>query len=464
MAAGVPRPPGNALTTLRAVRHDPLGTFTGLSRAYGPIVRVPMPGARLYLVSDPGAIQEAMTATGRNFAKGAGRSPDPERPGFQPLQRILGAGLLTSAGEHWRRQRRLINPLFHHSRIADYCAVFAELAERTADSWRDGEVRDIHTDMTELTLAIVGRTVFDVDLDATIMRRIRQWLTDNMDTARRGSNTPWSRFLDKLPLPSTRRWNADRRALDQLVYQLIAARRASGATGTDLLSLLLSAQDAETGVAMNDLDVRDEAVTLLLAGHETTANALAWAFHLLGRWPQTQRELRAELDEVLDGRLPGAADLPRLPYTRAVFNEAMRLYPPAWIVARRLLAARDVCGYRLPASSMLLFCTYSIHRDPQWWPQPEQFRPQRWLTKDNDRPRYSYFPFGGGPRQCIGNGFAEAEGMLALATLVRRWYVTPVSDAPIRPRPLITLRPATGVPMTVSTVDSFSAAARSADA
>jgi len=446
----VPRPSGNVLTTLRDLRRDSLGTFTRLRDEHGMIVRVPVPGARLYLVSDPAVIQEAMTATGRTFAKGAGRSSDPDRPGFQPLQRILGMGLLTSAGEHWRRQRRLINPLFHHARIADYCAVFADLAERTADGWSDGDVREMHTELTELTLAIVGRTVFDVDLDATIMRRIRVWLTENMDTARRGANTPWSRLLDKVPLPSTRRWNADRRALDDLVYQLIAARRASGATGNDLLSLLLSAQDAETGERMPDLDVRDEAVTLLLAGHETTANALAWAFHLLGRTPSAQAKLRAELDAVLGGRLPGAADLSRLPYTRAVFQESMRLYPPAWITARRLLAPREVLGYRLPAQCQLLMCSWVVHRDARWWPQPEEFRPERWLAKDADRPRYAYFPFGGGPRQCIGNGFAEAEGMLALATIFRRWYVTPISDEPIRPRPLITLRPATTVPMRVS--------------
>jgi cytochrome P450 len=446
----VPQPPGNALTTLRAMRRDALGTFTRLRREYGPLVRVPVPGARLYLLSDPDAIHEALTATGRTFAKGSGRSSDPDRPGFQPLRRILGTGLLTSAGPHWRRQRRLINPLFHHARVAGYCAVFADLAERTGDSWRDGEVRDIHTDMTELTLAIVGRTVFDVDLDATIMRRIRDWLTENMATARRGADTPLTRLLDKLPLPSTRRWNADRRALDALVYELIAARRASGATGEDLLSLLLSAQDAETGERMPDVDVRDEAVTLLLAGHETTANALAWSFHLLGRAPAVQARLRAELDEVLDGRLPGAADLPRLPYARAVFAESMRLYPPAWIVARRLLTPRDVLGYRLPANCQLLMSAWVVHRDPRWWPEPEEFRPERWLERDADRPRYAYFPFGGGPRQCIGSGFAEAEGVLALATLCRRWYVTPVSDEPIRPRPLITLRPATGVPMVVS--------------
>jgi cytochrome P450 len=446
----VPRPRGNALTTLRAMRRDALATFTGIRREYGPIARVPVPGARLYLVSDPATIQEALTATGRLYVKGSGRSTDPDDGGFQPLQRVLGKGLLTSSGDRWRRQRRLIQPMFHRARIDGYCAVFAELAERTAAGWRDGEVRDLHTDLTELTLAIVGRTVFDVDLDTSVMRQIRTWLTANMATARRGADTPWGRLLDKLPLPSTRRFNADKRAFDAMMYQLIADRRAAGATGTDLLSLLLSARDEDTGEGMPDEQVRDEAVTLLLAGHETTANALAWAFHLLGRAPAAQLRLRAELDEVLGGRLPGADDLPRLAYTRAVFNESMRLYPPAWIVARRLLQPRDILGYRLPGGSMLLFCAWVVHRDPQWWPEPDEFRPERWLERDPQRPRYAYFPFGGGPRQCIGNGFAEAEGVLTLATLLRRWYVMPTSDRPPRPRPLITLRPAGGVPMVVS--------------
>lgn len=463
----VPRPPGGRLSTLRDLRRDPLGFLTRVRRECGPIAQLPMPGARHYLVSDPAEIQRALTATGREYGKGQSRSTDPDRPGYQPLQRILGQGLLTSAGPLWRRQRRLIQPMFHHARIAEYCDVFARLASRTGSGWRDGEVRDVHTDMTELTLAIVARTVFDVDLDAALVTQIRQWLGENVATARRGADLPWMRFLDLVPLPSTRRWNADRRKLDGMVHDLIAERRAAGGSGSDLLSLLLAARDPETGEAMPDSQVRDEAVTLLLAGHETTANALAWSLHLLGTHPEAQTRLRAELDEVLGaapeaggqapgehvpgGRLPGAADLPRLPYTLAVVREAMRLYPPAWIVARRMLTSREVCGYRLPARSILVFTAWVVHRDPTWWPEPDSFRPERWLAPP-ERPRYAYFPFGGGPRQCIGNGFAEAEAVMALATLCRNWSFEPASADPVAPRPLITLRPRSGVPMRVRRV------------
>ncbi|GIH16262.1 cytochrome P450 [Rugosimonospora africana] len=483
----VPRAPGGRLNALREMRRDPLGFLTQVRRDCGMIAQLPTPGPRHYLVSDPAEIQRALTATGREFAKGQSRSKDPDQPGFQPLQRILGQGLLTSAGPLWRRQRRLIQPMFHHARIAEYCDVFARLAARTGAGWRDGEVREVHTDMTELTLAIVARTVFDIDLDAAIVAQIRQWLGENMATARRGADLPWMRFLDLLPLPSTRRWNADRRKLDGMVHDLIADRRAAGGSGSDLLSLLLAARDAETGEAMPDSQVRDEAVTLLLAGHETTANALAWSLHLLGTHPDAQARLRAELDEVLGadrepggqttgghaagghaagghaaggettggettgGGRPGAADLPRLRYALAVVREAMRLYPPAWVVARRMLASREVCGRRLPAGSMLVFSSWVVHRDPTWWPEPESFRPERWL-ETSDRPRYAYFPFGGGPRQCIGNGFAESEAVMALATLCRSWSFAPASTDPIPPRPLITLRPGSAVPMLVRSI------------
>ncbi|GAA5198714.1 cytochrome P450 [Rugosimonospora acidiphila] len=449
----VPRVQGGRLAALRQMRGDPLGFFTRARRECGVIARLPVPG-RLYLVSDPDAIHRGLTATGRDYAKGQGRSRDPDRAGFQPLQRILGQGLLTSAGPLWRRQRRLIQPMFHHARIAQYCEVFADLAERTGAGWRDGEVRDVHADMTELTLAIVARTVFDIDLDAAIVAQIQQWLGANMATARRGANLPLMRYLDLLPLPSTRRWNADRRALDAMIHELIANRRAAAGSGNDLLGLLLEARDADTGEAMPDGQVRDEAVTLLLAGHETTANALAWSLHLLGTHPPAQERLRAELDEVLAGRRPGAADLPRLPYATAVLREAMRLYPPAWVVARRLLTAQEVCGHRLRAGSVLVFSSWVMHRDARWWPEPERFRPERWLEGPSGRPRYAYFPFGGGPRQCIGNAFAEAEGALALATLCRHWRFTPASDAPVSPQPLVTLRPRSGVPMTVHSVNA----------
>jgi cytochrome P450 len=445
----VPRAAGNRLALLRAMSRDPLATAARLRRDHGRIVLLPIPGLRVYLVSDPAAIQDALTLTNRLYGKGLPRRRDPTGPAIRPLERILGNGLLISDGEIWRHQRRLMAPLFHHASIEAYGATFASLAEQTGAGWRDGALRDLHRDMTELTLAIVARTVFDVDLDAEVVAHIRRSLTDNLSTARRRV-VPWGRWADRLPLPSTRRWNADLAALDAMVYAMISRRRAAGAGGNDLLSLLLSVRDSETGETMADGQIRDEAVTVLLAGHETTASAVAWAFHLLGQHPTSQDRLGAELDEVLGGRLPGTADLPRLRYTAAVLHESLRLYPPAWILARRLLAPRQVCGYLLPAGSVVIFSPWLAHRDPSWWPDPEAFQPERWLSPAADgRPRYAYFPFGGGPRQCIGNTFAEMEAILALATLCRSWRVTPVPGSRVTPVALVTLRPRDGVPMTV---------------
>jgi cytochrome P450 len=261
---------------------------------------------------------------------------------------------------------------------------------------------------------------------------------------------PLGRLLDRLPLPGTRRREADRRDLDRIVYQLIADRRAAGAQGHDVLSLLLSARDPDTGEPMPDELVRDEAMTLLLAGHETTANALAWALHLLVTDPTAQDRVHAELDEVLGGRAPTMADLPRLAYTTAVWREALRLYPPAWAVVRHLVREHPVAGHQLPAGSALLLCPWVVHRDPAWWPEPDRFRPERWLPggegPEPDRPRYAYFPFGGGPRQCIGNDFAELEGVIVLATVLREWRLTGAPGAPpVIPQPLVTLRPRNGV-------------------
>lgn len=348
----------------------------------------------------------------------------------------------------WRRQRRLIGPLFQPGRIAEYGAVFAGLAEQAGLGWSDGEVGDVHRDMTELTLAVIARTVFDVDLDTDVMAHIRRCIAANLSTARRRV-LPWGRLADRLPLPSTRRFNADRAEFDAVIDSMVARRHVAGAGGCDLLSRLLSARDEETGKPMPDDLVRDEAVTMLLAGHETTANALTWALHLLSTDPQAQQRQGAELDEALGGRLPAAADVRLLPYTAAVLRESMRLYPPAWILARRLLTPRDVCGYRLPAGALLVFSPWVVHRDPAWWPEPDRFQPQRWLTDADERPRYAYFPFGGGPRRCIGRTFAETEGILILATLCRRWWVEPASVTPVVPHPVMTLRPAGAVPMTV---------------
>jgi cytochrome P450 len=446
----VPRA-GGTVSLLQALSRDPLGTSARLRHQHGAIVSLPIPGLRPYLVSDPAAVQEALTLTNRAYAKGLPRRGDPAGPGFVPLGKVFGDGLLTSSGSLWRRQRRLIGPLFQQGQIAGYGTVFAGLAEQVGLRWRDGEVRDVHRDMTELTLAIIARTVFAVDLDSELVSHIRRSIAANLSTVRRRV-LPWGRLADRLPLPSTRRFSADRAALDAVIHGMVAQRRAIGPGGGDLLSRLLSARDEETGEHMPDDLVRDEAVTMLLAGHETTANALAWALHLLGADPQVQRRLGAELDDVLGGRLPGAADVPLLPYTAAVLRESMRLYPPAWVLARRLLTPREVCGYQLPAGAVLVFSPWVVHRDPAWWPEPDSFQPQRWLSEPVERPRYAYFPFGGGPRQCIGRTFAEMEGILTLATLCRRWWLEPAGGAPVTPHAVMTLRPAGGVPMRLNSI------------
>lgn len=465
-AAPATREFGPAL--LAALRRDPLALFTRLRAEHGPIVRLRTVRLPLYLVSDPAAIQDALTMTHRAYAKGLpGR--DPAGAGEQPLARVLGRGLLTSTAELHRRQRRLIQPMFHHQRIAGYADIVSELAAATGASWRDGQRRDLHRDMSDLTLAIIARTVFDVDLDTVEVDTIRRALEVNLATARR-AGLPGARLLDRLPLPSTRRWRAALGDLDAVVYRLVAQRRAAGLTGHDLLSLLMSARDADTGEPMPDDLVRDEALTILLAGHETTANALAWSLHLLGADPRAQTRLGAELEAVLGERTATMADLPRLPYTKAVFCESMRLYPPAWVMARRLTADRDVCGYRLPAGAVLLLSPWVVHRDPTWWPEPTRFRPERWLPDAEAdagdgvgagaRPRYAYFPFGGGSRQCIGNAFAEMEGVLTLAMLCRRWRVSPASAAPVVPAPSVTLRPRHGLEMTVHAVGNSVTARR----
>lgn len=454
-ARAVPALRAGPLTLLRRLRRDPLEVFTAAAREHGAIVRLRVPGRPLYVISDPTAIHDVLTHTHRGFLKGLPRRGDPTGPGRIPLERVTGRGLLTTPAEQHRRQRRLLQPLFHRERIAAYSETFVTRAATAAARWHDGETTDVHRDMTELTLAIVARTVFDVDLDSQIVRSIRQAIAANEPMLRR-SALPGGQLLEHLPLPSNRRWNADLRSFDALVFDLIAERRASPTPRRDLVSLLLAARDADTGEPLSDRQIRDEAVTLLLAGHETTANALAWTLYLLGtgshRNPQPddpQKRLQAELDAVLAGRLPTIDDLPRLPYTTAIVHEAMRLYPPAWLIIRRLAQHRDVCGYQLAAGSVLVLSPWVVHRDPRWWPAAESFQPERWLAAADTRPRYAYFPFGGGPRQCIGNTFAETEAVLVLATLCQRWSFSRPSSAPVVPEALVTLRPRDGIPMTV---------------
>ena len=468
VAAEVPGPPGGALAAARRLRADPLTRMTELRQEYGPVVRLASWPVSAFLVSDPDVAADALVSGHRAYAKGAVvRGPGSRGTVTQPLTYLLGEGLLTSAGEAHRRQRRLIQPLFHRHRIAEYGEQFVAITDATAATWHDGERLDLHARMTEMTLAIVAKTLFDVPLDDHVVEVVRAAVARNMPAARRATWPGFAR-VEQLPLRGPRRRRDSRDALDRAVYEMIAARRTTGATGTDLLSLLLDAQDADTGERMTDTQIRDEAMTLLLAGHETTANALAWTFHLLGEAPEVAARLHAEVDTVLGGGLPAVEDLPRLTYTNAVFSESMRLYPPVWAMGRHLVEDREVAGYLLPAGSTLVFSQWVIHRDERWWPEPTRFDPTRWLEPKTGehagpdgqageaptgcphapaRPRFAYFPFGGGTRQCMGNSFAITEGVLALATIARRWAFTAASDVPVVPEPLVTLRPQGGLPM-----------------
>jgi len=421
---------------------DPLAFLLGLRDRYGDIARVPLGGETLYLFSHPDLVRDVLVTNHRNFHKGRG---------LERAKMLLGEGLLTSEDEFHLRQRRLSQPAFHRQRIAAYGAIMAEYAASRRDRWHDGAIIDAHTEMMALTLAIVGKTLFDADVEDEAAE-IGEALTTTFESFNVGFFLPFGHLLARLPLPATLRFRKARARLDATIYRLIAERRRSPSDRGDLLSMLLVAQDTEgDGRGMSDLQLRDEAMTIFLAGHETTANALTWTWYLLSQHPDVEARLHAEVDAALGGRLATVDDLGALPYTRMVLAESMRLYPPAWIVGRRAVAPFDVNGYTVPARSIVLACQYTMHRDPRWFPAPDRFDPERFAPdRHAERPKFAYFPFGGGPRVCIGEQFAWMEGVLALATIAQRWRLRLVEGHPVALQPIITLRPKFGMRMHVA--------------
>jgi cytochrome P450 len=419
-------------------RRDPLRFLTSLARDYGDVARFRLGPEKILLLNHPDLIRDVLVTHSRNFKKSRG---------LEMAKRFLGEGLLTAEGDFHRRQRRLVQPAFHRQRLASYAEVMAGYAARVRDRWQPGARLDVAREMTALTLAVVGKTLFDADVEGE-SQEIGAALSDILQLFDRITSL-FSDVLDWLPLPSNRRFERGRRRLDATIYRIIAERRASGADRGDLLSMLLLAADEEgDGGHMTDLQVRDEAMTLFLAGHETTANALTWTWYLLSQNPEAETRLHAEVDSVLGGRLPVMDDVPRLAYTERVLAESMRLYPPAWIIGRRALEDYAFRTYRARARSIFVMSPWVTHHDSRWFPNPFRFDPERFTEEARDaRPKFAYFPFGGGPRVCIGESFAWMEGVLILATIAQKWRLRLEPGAAVAPRPLITLRPRGGMPM-----------------
>jgi len=433
------RPPGPKphflVGNLPLAAKDPLATFLSWAREFGDIFYYRAGWLHVYFLNHPDLIESVLVKNYQNFLK--------DRV-VRNSRWFFGEGLLTNEGESWRRQRRLSQPAFHRERVSSYARVMTDYTREMLAHWRDGEVRDIHQEMMQLTLRVVVRCLFGVEADEigavsaamnTIMRNT---------TGLRMLLPPSARYV---PLPSMIEFRRAVRRLDETVYRIIETRRRDERDSGDLLSMLIEARD-EDGSRMSAEQLRDEVLTFLLAGHETTALALSWAWHLLGRHPEVEARLEDELGAKLQGRAPAFSDLAALNYTERVLKEVLRLYPPAWSLARTVISDFELGGYTIPAGANVVMSQWIMHHDSRYFRDPERFDPDRWLDPGMQKlPRFAYFPFGGGPRQCIGASFATMEALLILATVAQRFRFDPVPDHELIPIPSFTLRPKRGIRM-----------------
>jgi cytochrome P450 len=423
---------------LRTLQRDPIPFFKKLATEYGDASQFHVGPQQIFFFNHPDLIRDLLVTQHRSFHKS------------RVLQRskiIFGEGLLTSEEEVHRRQRRLVQPAFHRDRIARYAEVMIERTARLA--WRGGGVLDVHHEMMRLTLSVVAKTLFDADVDEEA-DEIGAALTSLVDLFPTLMN-PMANLLRKLPLPQTMRFRRSLERLDKTIYGIIDERRKSGEDRGDLLSMLLMAVDEEgDGGSMSDQQLRDEAMTLFLAGHETTANALAWTWYLLALNPDAANAMLREIDAVLADRLPTPADYARLPYTEMVVAESMRMFPPAWAVSRLAIEDAMIGEWLVPRGAVVVAAQAVTHRDSRWFPDPERFDPLRFTPEAKaSRPKVSYFPFGAGPRICIGEGFAWMEAVLIVATIAQQWRLHLVSGD-VTPQASITLRPKGGIRMRVA--------------
>jgi cytochrome P450 len=431
-----PGPRGPAQTqAIRDFKRDGLSSFSGLAREYGDVVSWHMGLSNHILVAHPDHVRDVLVGHHQRYMKASA---------YQEAKLVMGNALLNTDGELHRRHRRMIQPIMHHQRIAAYGRDMAEYAARTRDRWDDGETVNMHTEMLRLTLHVVTRCLFDVDLEEAGQHELHE--------AVNAATRMFSREAPAAFLAKHSEVTESLRKMWVSIQGIIDERRSTGEDRGDLLSMLLAATDPEGGTAMlTDQEVFDHTVGLIVAGHETTAGALTWSWYLLSKHPDVERKLLAELGEVLGGRLPTVADVPRLQYAQMVFKEALRLYPSAWAQSRRALVDHEIDGYSVPAGSTIYVSQWVTHRDPRWFDEPDRFVPERWEpAAQPDLPRYAYFPFGGGVRLCIGEPFAELEAVVVMSTLAQRWRMDVAPGHQPEPQALITLRPKGGMPMVVT--------------
>jgi cytochrome P450 len=412
--------------------------LTRCAREYGDIVYLRFFGTPVCLLTHPNDIEYILVKNPSNFVK----SRD-----YRALKSVLGNGLLTNEGASWQKQRKLVQPTFRHENTDRYADVMVLATTRMLDTWCNGETRDIHQQMMALTLEIVAEALFGSDVSGHASG-VEQALAVLMNQFEGMAGLAFL-LPEKLPLPSTLKFKRSVAQLDKIIYAIIHERRSARGPSNDLLELLLRSQD-ERGSQMSDEQLRDEVMTLFLAGHETTANALSWTWYLLAQHPEIEARLFQEIGEVLRGKVPTSADVMRLTYTEMVIKESMRLYPPAWAVGRQAVGEFEMGGYKFPAGTNIAILQWSTQRDSRFFPEPEKFDPERWSAeslKRNALPRFAYFPFGGGPRVCIGAGFAMMEAILLLATMAQRFRMTLVEKRKVKLLPSVTLRPRDGIQM-----------------
>ncbi len=434
-----PGPPGHFLFgNLREFRRDVLGLVIESAATYGDVVRCRLGPQIVHLLSHPDHVEQVLQKRAVNYDKHTRSSA--------AIRAVTGESLLTCNGEAWKRQRRMDQPAFHHRQIISFAEKMMTATEVMLRSWQGRPELDLSSEMARLTYSIVGQTLFSFNTgeDAKTVEKAMRVILPHV-FGRLGNPINWPGWL---PTAANRRFRRSLAEVDEVVYRIIAQHRRAQAEGNpdaDLLSMLMSVRDSATGTGPDDSQLRNETITFLLAGHETTANALTWTFYLISRHPEVERRLLAELTDVLGGRTPTLEDVSKLTYTKLVIQESMRLYPPIWIIERRVIQEDVIGGYTLPAGSAVVISPYALHRHPAFWDRPEEFDPSRF---ESPAPA-AYIPFGAGPRSCIGSEFAMLEAQLITAMVMQSFHFDLVPGHPVEPLPDITLRAKHGMRMTL---------------